>query len=96
MKAKVKATGKVVEVKAWKGSSDVFFATMDMSHFYDANELEFMESEPVVFVSRLNQILKQATEIGYINEYGAHRILDLVKTDIIRESGNEDNFTSNQ
>lgn len=96
MKVKVKATGEVIEVKGWKGSSDVFFTTPDMNHFYQAEDIVPIENEPMVMVSRLNEVLNEATEVGYINQYGAHRILDLIKPDIIFISGKEDNFPTNE
>ncbi len=66
-------------VKAWKGS-DIFFTTLDMNHFYQQSDIELIPiEEPVIVVSRLKEVLKQATEVGYINEYGAHRIIDLIK-----------------
>lgn len=83
IKAKVVATGEIVEVKAWKGSSDIFFTTPDMNHFYQQSDIELMPvEEPVIVVSRLKEILNQATEAGYINQYGAHRIIGLINNDI--------------
>lgn len=86
IKAKVIATGEIVEVKAWKGSSDIFFTTLDMNHFYQKSDIELIPiEEPVIVVSRLKEVLKQATEVGYINQYGAHRIIDLVMNDFGKE-----------
>lgn len=86
IKAKVIATGEIIEVKAWKGSSDIFFTTPDMNQFYQQSEIELIPlEEPVIVVSRLKEVLKQATEVGYINEYGAHRIIDLVMSDFGKE-----------
>lgn len=49
MKAKVKATGRIIEVKEWRGS-DVVYSTPDMNMFYSADELEilFDKSEEAV------------------------------------------------
>lgn len=89
IKAKVIATGEIVEVKAWKGSSDIFFTTPDMNHFYQQSEIEMIPiDEQVIVVSRLKEILNQATETGYINQYGAHRIIGLINIDF----GKDDNF----
>ena len=86
IKAKVIATDEIVEVKAWQGSSDIFFTTPDMNHFYQQSDIELMPiEEPVIVISRLKEILKQATEAGYINQYGAHRIIDLINTDFGKE-----------
>ncbi len=80
MKAKVISTGEIVEVKAWKGQSDVFFTTTDMNHFYQQSEIELIPlEEPIIMVSQLNDILKQALDERFISEYGAHRIIGLVK-----------------
>lgn len=50
MKAKVKATGEIIEVKEWRGTSDVVYSTTDMNMFYAENELEFLPdtSEKVI------------------------------------------------
>ena len=62
IKAKVIATGEIVEVKAWKGSSDIFFTTPDMNHFYQQSEIELIPiDEQVIVVSRLKEVLRQAT-----------------------------------
>lgn len=42
MKAKVKATGEIIEVKEWRGASDVIYSTLDMNMFYADNELEII------------------------------------------------------
>lgn len=87
IKAKVIATGEIVEIKAWKGSSDIFFTTPDMNQFYQQSDIELMPiKEPVIIVSRLNEILKQATEAGYINQYGAHRIIGLINNELGKEA----------
>lgn len=89
IKAKVIAIGEIVEVKAWKGSSDIFFTTPYMEHFYQQSEIELIPiDEQVIVVSRLKEILNQATEAGYINQYGAHRIIGLINIDF----GKDDNF----
>ena len=86
IKAKVIATGEIVDVKAWKGSSDIFFTTPDMNHFYQQSEIELIPiDEQVIVVSRLKEVLRQATEAGYINQYGAHRIIGLLNIDFGKE-----------
>lgn len=42
MKAKIKATGEIIEVKEWRGASDVIYSTPDMNMFYAENELEII------------------------------------------------------
>lgn len=41
MKARVKNSGKIVEVKEWRGASDVVYSTLDMNTFYQASDLDF-------------------------------------------------------
>ena len=44
MKAKVLTTGRIIEVKEWRGS-DVVYSTPDMNMFYSADELEIISEE---------------------------------------------------
>ena len=46
MKAKVKASGDIIEVKEWRGPSDVVYSTLDMNMFYAANEVEIITDTP--------------------------------------------------
>ncbi len=46
MKAKVKNSGKIVEVKEWRGASDVVYSTLDMNTFYQASDLDFALDPP--------------------------------------------------
>ena len=50
MKAKVIETGEIVEVKEWRGASDVIYSTPDMNRFFQKSELEFLPgpSEKVI------------------------------------------------
>lgn len=50
MRAKVKATGEIIEIKEWRGTSDVVYSTTDMNMFYAENDLEFLPdtSEKVI------------------------------------------------
>ncbi len=48
MKAKVRANGREIEVKQWRGASDVVYSTLDMNHFYQESELEFPAPEKAV------------------------------------------------
>lgn len=41
MKAIRKSDGQVIEVKEWRGSSDVIYSTLDMNEFYQASDLDF-------------------------------------------------------
>lgn len=41
MKARRKSDGKIIEVKEWRGASDVIYSSPDMNHFYQASELDF-------------------------------------------------------
>ncbi len=46
MKAKVKNSGEIVEVKEWRGASDVVYSTLDMNTFYQASDLDFHLDPP--------------------------------------------------
>lgn len=41
MKARRKSDGKIIEVKEWRGASDVIYSSPDMNQFYQASELDF-------------------------------------------------------
>lgn len=41
MKAIRKTDGKCIEVKEWRGSSDVIYSTLDMNEFYQPSDLDF-------------------------------------------------------
>lgn len=42
MKAKVIETGEIIEVKEWRGASDVIYSTPDMNRFFQKSDLEFL------------------------------------------------------
>lgn len=39
--AKRKSDGKIIEVREWRGASDVVYSTLDMNEFYQASDLDF-------------------------------------------------------
>lgn len=41
MKARRKSDGEIIEVREWRGASDVIYSSPDMNHFYQASELDF-------------------------------------------------------
>lgn len=41
MFAKRKSDGKQIEVREWRGASDVVYSTLDMNEFYQESELDF-------------------------------------------------------
>lgn len=41
MKARRKSDGEIIEVREWRGASDVVYSEPDMNHFYQASELDF-------------------------------------------------------
>lgn len=45
MKAIRKSDGKVIEVREWRGASDVVYSDLDMNRFYQASELDFNVEE---------------------------------------------------
>lgn len=84
-KAREKATGRIFDVKEWRGSSDVFYTSIpDMICFIES-ELEFLgksENADSISFAILQKVLAQAVEMGYINEYSSHRIMNLVKEEL--------------
>ena len=50
MKAKVIETGEIIEVKEWRGTSDVIYSTLGMNRFFQKSELELIPdtSEKVI------------------------------------------------
>lgn len=41
MKARRKSDGKIIEVREWRGTSDVIYSSPDMNSFYQASDLDF-------------------------------------------------------
>ena len=41
MKARRKSDGEIIEVKEWRGASDVIYSSPDMNRFYQAPDLDF-------------------------------------------------------
>lgn len=82
MKARVKATSEIVSLQ---GTIDSFRWITDDYRVYNEYELDFTTpdstplSNPSISLADLRKILHQAVDAGYINEYGAHRIIDLIK-----------------
>lgn len=55
MKARRKSDGKIIEVREWRGASDVVYSEPDMNRFYQAPDLDFnvdAEGEEMLTVSR--------------------------------------------
>lgn len=49
MKAKRKSDGKIIEVREWRGASNVVYSTLDMNEFYQESDLDFLpEKETAV------------------------------------------------
>lgn len=48
MKALRKSDGKIINVKEWRGASDVIYSSPDMDRFYQASELDFNADEDTV------------------------------------------------
>lgn len=46
MKAKVKATGEIIEVKEWRGESSTIYSRTDMNAFYEHFEIELIPDTP--------------------------------------------------
>ena len=41
IKARRKSDGEIIEVKEWRGASDVIYSSPDMNQFYPASDLDF-------------------------------------------------------
>lgn len=41
MKARRKSDGKIIEVREWRGASDVIYSSPDMNQFYQVSDLDF-------------------------------------------------------
>lgn len=48
MKAIRKSDGKVIEVREWRGASDVVYSDPDMNRFYQASDLDFNVEEVTI------------------------------------------------
>lgn len=49
MKARRKSDGEIIEVREWRGASDVIYFSPDMNQFYQASDLDFnVDSEETV------------------------------------------------
>ena len=59
MKAIRKSDGKVIEVREWRGASDVVYSDPDMNRFYQASELDLTipESDQCISVVKLREVL---------------------------------------
>lgn len=68
MKARRKSDGKIIEVREWRGASDVIYSSPDMNRFYQASELDFnVDAEDTVisgWVCRDNNSLNAQVLIG--------------------------------
>lgn len=68
MKARRKTDGGIIEVKEWRGASDVIYSSPDMSQFYQASDLDFnLGAEDTViqgWVCRDNNSLNAQVLIG--------------------------------
>ena len=54
------------------------------SEFNDSefNDDEYSEEDSRICVAHLREILDKCVEAGYINEYGKHKIIEIVKKEI--------------
>lgn len=48
MKARRKSDGEIIEVREWRGASDVIYSSLDMNQFYQASDLDFNEDADTV------------------------------------------------
>lgn len=49
MKARRKSDGEIIEVREWRGASDVIYPSPDMNQFYQASDLDFnLDADTVI------------------------------------------------
>lgn len=49
MKARRKSDGETIEVREWRGASDVIYSSPDMNQFYQASDLDFnLDADTVI------------------------------------------------
>ena len=49
MKARRKSDGEIIEVREWRGASDVVYSEPDMNQFYQSSDLDFnVEADTVI------------------------------------------------
>ena len=83
--AKVDADGTtqfIQTIRTFRGGKQMY--QLEDGKWYEEHELTFNQPIPkhkITFtLADLDDVLKISIEAGYINEYGAHRIKDLIKT----------------
>ena len=84
MKAIRKSDGKVIEVREWRGASDVVYSDPDMNRFYQASDLDFTisESAQCISVAKLREILEQTAKDYNAPQYFIDEIINRVKESI--------------
>ena len=84
MKAIRKSDGKVIEVREWRGASDVVYSDPDMNRFYQASDLDFTipESDQCISVAKLREILEQTAKDYNAPQYFIEEIINRVKESI--------------
>lgn len=53
MEARRKSDGEIIEVKEWRGASDVIYSSPDMSRFYQESDLDFNVDAETTVISGL-------------------------------------------
>lgn len=81
MFAKRKSDGKVIEVREWRGASDVVYSDPDMNRFYQASELDFTisKSDQHISISKLRDILEDVAS----SQFEPRRLYDTTIDEII-------------
>ncbi|WP_289739560.1 hypothetical protein [Paramuribaculum intestinale] len=78
MKAIRKSDGKVIEVREWRGASDVVYSDPDMNRFYQESDLDF-NVEGVTNVDLKDALTGVMKNGNSISCYGTERqLIDLV------------------
>ena len=83
--AKVNVDGStrfIQTIRTFRGGKQMY--QLEDGKWYEENELTFNQPIPkhkITFtIADLEDALKASIEAGYINEYGAHRIKDIIKS----------------
>lgn len=88
MIVKRKSDGKVIEVREWRGASDVVYSDPDMNRFYQASDLDFTisESDQHISISKLRDILEDVASSQFeprrLNDVTIDEIINRVKESI--------------
>ena len=88
MIVKRKSDGKVIEVREWRGASDVVYSDPDMNRFYQNSDLDFnvkkstYESDLHISVAKLREVLTDMADGSGLLIEDVNDIINRVKESI--------------